>query len=138
VTPSSTAVVPRLISVAEIIKREYLKQLREKQPSRLSGLHQYNEIHCLEDTGTQVDTGEDTNDIVAALEGKNLCVGTTCALNDDKRLLRHQPKAKANSCHDGHSLYRAPGTSRSKGGNVSVFIIIGDRVDEVIPDIRLL
>jgi hypothetical protein len=42
---TSTENIPRLISVTEIIKREYLNNTRT---SRV-GLHQYNEIGCLED-----------------------------------------------------------------------------------------
>lgn len=44
----STTTIPRLISVVEIIKREYIKTLELKHSTRLAGLHQYNEIGCLE------------------------------------------------------------------------------------------
>jgi hypothetical protein len=61
----STINIPRLISVGEIIKREYLKASRT---SRV-GLHQYNDVGCLEDLGIQVEAehreeaeeGEDDN-----------------------------------------------------------------------------
>jgi hypothetical protein len=71
-----TATVPRLISVAEIIKREYVKALAAKRSSRLSGLHQYNEICCLEDAGLlQAISEEDRGPALAlALEGKNQLV----------------------------------------------------------------
>lgn len=44
ITPC-TSTIPRLISVTEIIKREYLKRTRKS----LVGLHQYTEMACLED-----------------------------------------------------------------------------------------
>ncbi|KAH8096854.1 hypothetical protein BXZ70DRAFT_944808 [Cristinia sonorae] len=49
--PHSVANVPRLISVVEIIKREYLKQLDSihQDHGKLSGLYQYNEIGSLPD-----------------------------------------------------------------------------------------
>ncbi|KAG6889652.1 hypothetical protein C0995_015768 [Termitomyces sp. Mi166 len=48
----STTSVPRLLSVVEIVKREYIKSLEAKRSPRLAGLHQYNEIGCLEDLAT--------------------------------------------------------------------------------------
>ncbi|KAG9225785.1 hypothetical protein CCMSSC00406_0007795 [Pleurotus cornucopiae] len=67
---------PRLISVVEIIKREYLKILASSKSARLIGLHQYNEIGCLEDLEpakqqSQVAEEERTANILQALEGKN-------------------------------------------------------------------
>jgi hypothetical protein len=57
--------IPRLISVVEIIKREYLKT---REVDQLRGLHQYNEIGCLEtDEPREVELAE-------ALEGKNQLV----------------------------------------------------------------
>jgi len=69
------ATVPRLISVAEIIKREHLKALAARHSLQLSGLHQYNEIGCLEDSGLlQVTSQEDRSTALAlALEGGNQC-----------------------------------------------------------------
>lgn len=42
----SMALVPRLVSVVEIIKREYVKMLDPvlAEKGQLSGLHQYNEL----------------------------------------------------------------------------------------------
>ncbi|KAI5831649.1 hypothetical protein K523DRAFT_300019 [Schizophyllum commune Tattone D] len=40
----STVAMSRLISVAEIVKREYLTELDKKKSTRLDGLHQYNFI----------------------------------------------------------------------------------------------
>jgi len=70
-----TMTVPRLVSVVEIIKREYSKTLETKHSSKLSGLHQYNEIGCLEDLGLDecMDTQEENGKITLemTLEGKN-------------------------------------------------------------------
>jgi len=102
-TDSSNLVTttPRLISVVEIIKREYLKSLAQKRSPRRIGLHQYNEIGILEDlpihdsnddqhaegreVGRDADNDSDAQkqmererlrqeNITLALEGKNLCV----------------------------------------------------------------
>lgn len=48
-TKPVTETIPRLITVVEIIKREFLKNLALKHSPRLAGLHQYTEIGCLED-----------------------------------------------------------------------------------------
>ncbi|OCH94877.1 hypothetical protein OBBRIDRAFT_884432 [Obba rivulosa] len=50
---SSMSTIPRLVSVAEIIKREYLKGLSPElaESGNLSGLHQYNEVGELADEG---------------------------------------------------------------------------------------
>lgn len=76
---NATTTIPRLISVAEIIKREYVKVLESKRSARLEGLHQYNEIGCLEDLSLDLggNKGEDENErtraeeIVQALSGRN-------------------------------------------------------------------
>ena len=49
--PQSVSNVPRLISVVEIIKREYLKIA----DTSLVGLYQYNELSTLEDLGLRPD-----------------------------------------------------------------------------------
>ncbi|GLB39401.1 hypothetical protein LshimejAT787_0605630 [Lyophyllum shimeji] len=46
---NATLNVSRLLSVVEIVKREFIKSLQAKHSPRLAGLHQYNEIGCLED-----------------------------------------------------------------------------------------
>ncbi|KAL1745143.1 hypothetical protein HDZ31DRAFT_18580, partial [Schizophyllum fasciatum] len=48
----STTAMSRLISVAEIIKREYLSELDKGKSARLCGLHQYNHIGYTEGTQT--------------------------------------------------------------------------------------
>ncbi|KAF9004561.1 hypothetical protein BDQ17DRAFT_1304619, partial [Cyathus striatus] len=72
---TTLSVVPRLISVVEIIKREYLRRLGEKKSSRLEGLYQYNEIGILEDLEQQPKVAqteeERAKEILSALEGKN-------------------------------------------------------------------
>ena len=45
----STATIPRLITVVEIIKREYLAAMNAKKSPHLVGLFQYNEMGSLED-----------------------------------------------------------------------------------------
>ncbi|KAJ7735799.1 hypothetical protein B0H16DRAFT_128410 [Mycena metata] len=75
----TASTVPRLISVVEIIKREYMKKLELEHSSTLTGLYQYNEIGTLEDLGLNIpDPGLPQNAdsarseaIVAALQGKN-------------------------------------------------------------------
>ncbi|EMD33316.1 hypothetical protein CERSUDRAFT_67981 [Gelatoporia subvermispora B] len=63
----SMSTIPRLVSVVEIIKREYLKSLDPElaESGSLSGLHQYNEVGELEDDQAN---GEDA--LVAMLSGK--------------------------------------------------------------------
>jgi hypothetical protein len=46
---ASTTAIPRLITVVEIIKREYLAAMNAKQSPHLVGLFQYNEMGSLED-----------------------------------------------------------------------------------------
>ncbi|TFK77458.1 hypothetical protein BDN72DRAFT_830624 [Pluteus cervinus] len=78
----STSTVPRLISVTEIVKREYLKSLDAKRSTRLVGLHQYNEFGILsEDEDGEEDAGgtgglekdktsKRAENIIDALQGK--------------------------------------------------------------------
>jgi hypothetical protein len=46
---ASTTTIPRLITVVEIIKREYMTMMNAKRSPQLVGLFQYNEIGSLED-----------------------------------------------------------------------------------------
>lgn len=67
----STSAIPRLISVVEIIKREYLNT---SEMTVLSGLHQYNEISYLEQgelSDIITDDGNREQALATALEGKN-------------------------------------------------------------------
>lgn len=75
---TATTTIPRLISVVEIIKREYIKNLELKHSTKILGLHQYNEIGALEDIGlgdpeTTPEGNEESRSasIAMALDGKN-------------------------------------------------------------------
>lgn len=58
----SLALIPRLVSVVEIIKREYVKMLDPAlaEKGTVSGLHQYNELGEL--SVSTADAGEDEDD----------------------------------------------------------------------------
>jgi hypothetical protein len=75
-----TATIPRLVSIVEIIKREYAKEAAARRvtdggpPNDSWGLHQYNELSTLEDLGIveqQEDAPDDAKQLRQALEGKN-------------------------------------------------------------------
>lgn len=85
---NATTDVPRLISIVEIIKREFLRNLAIHHSPRLAGLHQYTEIGCLEDLpkpegassapsrAAEAGASDDAldqraKDVVEALSGKN-------------------------------------------------------------------
>ncbi len=72
--------VPRLVSVVEIIKREYIKTLELSHSTRLLGLHQYNQVGSLEELGMapvisdSIGEGEQrAENLIKALDGKK-CV----------------------------------------------------------------
>lgn len=73
------ALVPRLVSVVEIVKREYVKMLDTSlaEQGALSGLYQYNEIGELETSASAGEAGEvdpeqeRLQNLNAVLEGKN-------------------------------------------------------------------
>ena len=74
-SPPSASTIPRLISVVDIIKREYFKAL----PPERTGLYQYNHLGYLEEDNedhskdaTSVAEGDRAAYITAALQGKNL------------------------------------------------------------------
>ena len=77
---TSMSTIPRLVSVVEIIKREYLKTLDPAlaEAGTLSGLHQYNELGDLEDEGFVEKSGNEEKDrlesLARALQGRNQCV----------------------------------------------------------------
>ncbi|KAJ7196523.1 hypothetical protein GGX14DRAFT_672809 [Mycena pura] len=54
----TASTVPRLITVVEIIKREYIKKLDLERSSALIGLHQYNEVGTLEELGLSTAAGD--------------------------------------------------------------------------------
>lgn len=72
--PPSTALVPRLISVVEIVKREYVKMLDTSLAAdgALTGLHQYNELGTLEASAPEADPEQERlRNLDAVLGGKN-------------------------------------------------------------------
>ncbi|KAH9057890.1 hypothetical protein EDB87DRAFT_976409 [Lactarius vividus] len=80
----STIAIPRLITVAEIIKREYLLAMDAKRLPDLVGLYQYNEMGCIENgVENEVDeeTVEDAEDrmkmLAEALAGRNIKIERT-------------------------------------------------------------
>jgi hypothetical protein len=104
----STSTVSRLVSLVEIIKREYLKSLAS---TRLHGLHQYNEIGTLEDLGLRLVVSSsyqkaDANELesareVEAISGKHLLVLSShlalyCLLNWNRLINFFQHTAKRN------------------------------------------
>ncbi|PFH47287.1 hypothetical protein AMATHDRAFT_6925 [Amanita thiersii Skay4041] len=80
---TATTTIPRLISVVEIVKREFLKSLAAKKSPRLAGLYQYTEYGCLEDLKRDKDmrtseksggirAGDDrAREVLQALSGKH-------------------------------------------------------------------
>ncbi|EEB90367.1 hypothetical protein MPER_11435 [Moniliophthora perniciosa FA553] len=74
---NATSDIPRLVTVVEIIKREYIKLLEQKHSSRLTGLHQYNAFGSLEELGMCTpdasvnEEDQRTERLKMALEGKN-------------------------------------------------------------------
>ena len=77
--PSMTT-IPRLVSVVEIIKREYMKAMDAglAEGGVLNGLHQYNEIGSLEEEGLLggAEGAEEQRQeaIARALQGRKQCV----------------------------------------------------------------
>lgn len=72
----STTLIPRLVSVVEIIKREYVKKLDPvlAEGGSLSGLHQYNEVGTLEERNEDDEGDSETNRLQAiahALQSRN-------------------------------------------------------------------
>lgn len=74
----STSTIARLISVVEIIKREYLKG-RDVSAGDVSGLHQYNQLLSERRDEIPVEAGEDRRDALAlALDGHAQYVTRYC------------------------------------------------------------
>ncbi|TFK86710.1 hypothetical protein K466DRAFT_587010 [Polyporus arcularius HHB13444] len=69
----SMATIPRLVSVVEIIKREYLKTMDPAlaEAGSLSGLHQYNEVGDLADAGAENAEEGRLESLARALQGRN-------------------------------------------------------------------
>lgn len=64
-----TATIPRLITVVEIVKREYLERLKARRSSSLVGVHQYNEVGALQDLSS---TDVSPPDVTELLSGSKL------------------------------------------------------------------
>lgn len=89
---TSLATIPRLVTVVEIIKREYLKTLDPvlAEAGSLSGLHQYNEVGDLEEAG-YVERADDDEQarmeaLALALQGRNqyvLCMFSPRACTEE-------------------------------------------------------
>lgn len=104
---STTLVIPRLISIVEIIKREYIKALHEKHSPRLVGLHQYNQLGTLENLGYEDNDETPENrakQIAFALEGQNQYVFSPIFFQ--ARTQRPQHQTQANAFSSRHSLLR--------------------------------
>ncbi|KZO96902.1 hypothetical protein CALVIDRAFT_598030 [Calocera viscosa TUFC12733] len=110
---SSTTCIPRLISVVEIIKREFVELMsttREKERQAWV-LHQYNELGCLEDTEGGSGAGREKTGLtlIELLEGKNhLQIKRTPYMKitlTKKLLTDHDPKK---------STYQEPLPSRKR------------------------
>lgn len=70
----SASTIARLVSVVEIIKREYLKG-REVSTGDVSGLHQYNQLLFEQRDKVPVEEGQDRRDTLhLALDGHLQCV----------------------------------------------------------------
>lgn len=65
--------IPRLISVVEILKREYLKTL-DVSAGQLTGLHQYNALQWEQRSEIAAEGEDRASTIARALEGKKQCV----------------------------------------------------------------
>lgn len=73
----SASLVPRLISVVEIVKREFLGKLDTSMTDKgvLSGLYQYNELGHTEACDEQMEVNAETtrrDSLAVALKAKNL------------------------------------------------------------------
>lgn len=83
---NATLVIPRLISVVEIIKREYIKLLGDTHSQRFVGLHQYNQLGTLEDLGygetAEDDSIEDRAKLIElAMQGKKWVVASRLTIS---------------------------------------------------------
>jgi hypothetical protein len=62
--------------VVEIIKREHLKRLQAEKSTQLYGVHQYNEVGCLEDleSDSEQQTPADLMDVLSGKKCVILCL----------------------------------------------------------------
>lgn len=74
----SASTIARLVSVVEIVKREYLKG-QDASTGDVSGLHQYNQLLFEQQGKIPTEEGEDRRDALHfALDGRSQCV-TRCS-----------------------------------------------------------
>ncbi len=117
--PNSTLLVPRLVSVVEIIKREYLKKLDTSLADgsgSLSGLYQYNELGeaiSSNDGSEAVDSEEQRSLAIShALSGKKLYVDSFLTPETPRSymtdLCQTSPKLRQKSAFMKITLCRAP------------------------------
>lgn len=120
----SMATIPRLVSVVEIIKREYLKTLdpARAEAGLLSGLHQYNELGDLGEAGhgeSSADAEEDRLESLArALQGRNQCV-SELATTARQLTGNSQRTAEEDCVYASHALSQADPRPRGRGRHVS-------------------
>jgi len=122
------------VSVVEIIKREYLKSLGLKHPTRLTGLHQYNELGCLEDLEAEDNRMEQdmpqaaneevrVQNIVQALGGKNQYVTLVSLRSVNSFRYSSSPltqcEAETNSLYAHYPFNAISARIKGKGCNVS-------------------
>ncbi|KAG1717856.1 uncharacterized protein EDB91DRAFT_1188090 [Suillus paluster] len=102
----SQSTIPRLISVVEILKREYLKTL-DISSGQLTGLHQYNELQWEQRDEIPTEGEDRASTIARALEGKNhpkltlapymkvtLCTKALAEMNEKKDVTYQTPQTR--------------------------------------------
>ena len=62
---TSSATIPRLITVVEIVKREHLGRLKARRSSSLAGVYQYNEVGALQDLPSSRAPSPDVTDLLS-------------------------------------------------------------------------
>ncbi|KAI9056818.1 hypothetical protein FKP32DRAFT_1762815 [Trametes sanguinea] len=119
--PSSMGTIPRLVSVVEIIKREYLKSLDAglAEQGSLSGLHQYNEIGDVVEAGYAEGNGDGEQgrieSLAQALQGKNHVQQKKIAFMRVTLSRRMVPElGKAGVTYQGPSVRRLSKSARSR------------------------
>lgn len=116
------------------MKREYMKELKEKKASRMKGLYQYNEIGTLEeeqgDRDEHEDAGEESKEerraekIIEALSGKNQWVDIPAVqvLAYPYSSLRSQCTPNPDAFHADNPVYIRASPPTSFRRNVRAFL----------------
>lgn len=94
-----TATIPRLITVVEIVKREYMERLTARRSSSLVGVHQYNEVGALQDLSSPDVSSPDVTEL---LSGSNVKIKKTVFMKVtlSRKKLQHLV--------DGGATYQSP------------------------------